>query len=276
MEQKQLEKLKNLVKWETEYQGLVKDGWKIIDAYKQDCKPYTKYIVLECIHCGETKLVLYHGFLKNKKSNPCTKCGGRWIDWAKGMIGKIVGHYKILDYVDLIKRESNKKVDVFFKVQCIHCGAIRERELYSNSGWNRYPTCPECPRRKNTYYELRFKEYIYSAEKRKKEWNLSFDDFVNISTQKCFYCGAEPEIQYRQQTGCNEMLGDKFNGIDRINSDLGYSIDNCVPCCSICNMMKTNYTKEYFLNHIKKIYNYSITKQGQTTIENTSNKDGSE
>ena len=35
------------------------------------------------------------------------------------------------------------------------------------------------------------------------------------------------------------------------------------------------YTQSEFLSKISKIYNYSIIKQGQTTIENTSN-DGSE
>lgn len=32
------------------------------------------------------------------------------------MIGKTVGHYKILSFVRLVKRETNKKVDIFFKV----------------------------------------------------------------------------------------------------------------------------------------------------------------
>ena len=273
MTQKEIEKLKTLVKWETENQGLIQDGWKILEVYKQTSGSYTKYAIVECIHCGDTKLVQYHRFLKSSHV-PCTKCGGKWNDWAKTMIGKTVGHYKILSFVRLVKRETNKKVDIFFKVQCIHCGTIREEELYSKSGWNRYPTCPECPRRKVTYLELRYKEYKQSAKQRNKDWNLSYDDFCNIATQKCHYCGVEPLVQIRIQHGCLNDLDGLFNGIDRIDSNKGYTTDNCVPCCSHCNIMKMHYSKDVFLNQVLRIYNHSF-KQGQTTIENTLNS-GSE
>ena len=43
----------------------------------------------------------------------------------------------------------------------------------------------------------------------------------------------------------------RINGIDRINSDKGYTIDNCVPCCAQCNHMKLDYTTEEFLTKIK-------------------------
>lgn len=171
---------------------MIKDGWKILEVYRQTSGSYTKYAVIECVHCGFTKLVLYYNFLK-KSPIPCSNCGGKWNDWAKSMVGKVVGHYKILSFVKLIKRESNKKVDVFFRVQCTHCGAIRE-ELYSNSNWNRYDTCPDCPRRKTTYLELRYKEYILGAKQRHKEWSLSYDDFCKISTGNCYYCGQEAQL----------------------------------------------------------------------------------
>ena len=272
MTEKEQEKLKTLEKWETENQGLIKDGWKILEVYRQTSGSYNKYAVIECVHCGFTKLVLYYNFLK-KSPVPCSNCGGKWNDWAENMIGKVVGHYKILSFVRLIKRESNKKVDVFFKVQCIHCGAIRE-ELYSNSNWNRYDTCPDCPRRKTTYLELRYKEYILSAKQRHKEWSLSYNDFCKISTGNCYYCGQEAQLQFRTQSGCNTALEGKINGIDRIDPEGGYTIDNCVPCCSHCNMMKMHYSKDSFLKQVVRIYNHSI-KQGQTTIENTS-LDGSQ
>lgn len=273
MTEKNLEKLKTLENWETENQGLIKDGWKVVQVLKETSKPYQKYAIIECIHCGETRLVMYYNFL-NHKTTPCTKCGGIWIDWANDMIGKTVGHYKILDYVGLIKRTSNNKVDIFFKVQCIHCGNIREKELYSNSGWNRYPQCPQCPRIKDDYYTKRYKEYIKSAKDRNKEWNLTLEEFIKIGSGDCFYCGQKAPYQSRT-IWTNSEVSNYFNGIDRIDSSKGYTYDNCVSCCSHCNVMKMQYTQSEFLSKISKIYNYSIIKQGQTTIENTSN-DGSE
>lgn len=49
-----------------------------------------------------------------------------------------------------------------------------------------------------------------------------------------------------------------MNGIDRIDSSKDYSSDNCVPCCSRCNIMKLNIPYSEFLDSIKKIYNYRI------------------
>lgn len=51
-------------------------------------------------------------------------------------------------------------------------------------------------------------------------------------------------------------------------------MDNCVPCCSVCNYMKNTYSKDVFLNQIKQIYKHLF--ESSTTIENTSNLDGSE
>src|SRR6478609_7813814 len=88
-----------------------------------------------------------------------------------------------------------------------------------------------------------YNSYIYSANKRKKEFNISFEFFVSIINKSCIYCGKE-----------------QSNGIDRLNSSIGYIESNCNPCCSICNWMKYNYTEEFFINHIKRILNYQNNK----------------
>ena len=59
-----------------------------------------------------------------------------------------------------------------------------------------------------------------------------------------------------------------MNGIDRVDSSKGYTLDNCVPCCSICNTMKLNYTLQEFSDHITKVYNHFV--KGSTTISKES------
>jgi DNA repair exonuclease SbcCD ATPase subunit len=56
-------------------------------------------------------------------------------------------------------------------------------------------------------------------------------------SKPCVYCGANERI-----------------GIDRINSSLGYSVENCEPCCADCNYAKRDMDKETFLNLIARIY----------------------
>ena len=43
------------------------------------------------------------------------------------------------------------------------------------------------------------------------------------------------------------------NGVDRVNNDLGYTIENSVTCCSLCNYMKRGMSLSDFIIHINKI-----------------------
>jgi len=38
-----------------------------------------------------------------------------------------------------------------------------------------------------------------------------------------------------------------YQGIDRINNNVGYESGNCVPCCNICNRAKLNRDKNAFI-----------------------------
>lgn len=56
---------------------------------------------------------------------------------------------------------------------------------------------------------------------------------LEMIKQPCFYCEEEKPF--------NEM------GVDRIDNDLPHTIDNCVPCCTECNIKRGNrYTHEEF------------------------------
>ena len=68
--------------------------------------------------------------------------------------------------------------------------------------------------------------------------------FIKIATSKCSYCGAEP-----RETG----YGVVCNGIDRIDNSRGYTLDNVSSCCTRCNIMKGNMSRNEFLDHISKI-----------------------
>jgi 5-methylcytosine-specific restriction endonuclease McrA len=47
-----------------------------------------------------------------------------------------------------------------------------------------------------------------------------------------------------------------YNGLDRIDSNLGYSVANCVPCCTKCNYAKGNMTLLEFKEWLSKAYNH--------------------
>lgn len=82
--------------------------------------------------------------------------------------------------------------------------------------------------------------YIRSAKARGIEWNLTPEQFEELWQHHCYYCG------------------DKITtiGIDRKDNSKGYEVENILPCCHVCNIMKRSMTVEEFKNHIEKIYNY--------------------
>lgn len=75
-----------------------------------------------------------------------------------------------------------------------------------------------------------------SAKVRGIDYKLSDKDAIEMLSTNCAYCG-----------------NDKSIGIDRIDSNIGYIKDNCVPCCSMCNYMKREYKQIDFINQCKKI-----------------------
>jgi hypothetical protein len=46
----------------------------------------------------------------------------------------------------------------------------------------------------------------------------------------------------------------KCSGIDRVDSNKGYTIDNCVPCCKTCNLAKAELSQRDFLDWVRKVY----------------------
>ena len=117
----------------------------------------------------------------------------------------------------------------------------------------------------------KFASYKRDAFTKKAEFTLTKDEFCNIIQSNCYYCGGEPvlwspyfksngEIDKRFIGKVDELYMNstkvKVNGIDRVDSNLGYEINNVVPCCKTCNLMKNVHSENDFLQHILKIYKF--------------------
>ncbi len=81
---------------------------------------------------------------------------------------------------------------------------------------------------------------------------LTYEEFLEFTKiDKCYYCNSN--IIWRPH-----HIKGKGNGgyhLDRKDNNLGYTKENCVVCCFVCNKMKSTMVKENFINHIQKIYN---------------------
>lgn len=105
-----------------------------------------------------------------------------------------------------------------------------------------------------------YSAYKKNAQNKKHSFELSKEKFRYLTKLNCSYCGLSPESvrvssAYRSK---GKPSGNYiYNGIDRINSSLGYTEENVTTCCKRCNQMKNDMDVEYFFNHIKKIISFS-------------------
>lgn len=100
-----------------------------------------------------------------------------------------------------------------------------------------------------------FANYKRNAKLRRYEFSIDLDYFKKITQENCHYCNTCPSNTFNRgySTG-----GFTYNGIDRVNNELGYTKDNIVPCCKICNIAKRNMSKNEFLAWVNAIYTHSI------------------
>lgn len=160
---------------------------------------------------------------------------------------KIDGIYTYFDPV-VPKRKKKVKINLL-KTLLLNCGFCNETiiKYYKYKLPSSKPVlCEQCKSDKKIVKYFNHK--LISAQRwtKSKQYNLTIEDFWKIKTSDCRYCG---EIG----------SGEKPNGIDRLNNEIGYIVENCVPCCYSCNIMKNVFAETDFLKHIKKIYNHNFT-----------------
>lgn len=150
-------------------------------------------------------------------------------------------------------RSGGGGVGMFWMAQC-DCGTTKEiRGSEAKKGYIK--TCGKCQYHSQLLTEASKKSglnrnskrpmweaYVRcagDAARRGYEWKLTPEQFEEIVTKNCTYCQAAPK-EYCRKTRKGKGQGLKLvrNGIDRVNNQIGYTLDNCVPCCGICNRMK--------------------------------------
>lgn len=101
-----------------------------------------------------------------------------------------------------------------------------------------------------------FTEYKAAAKKFGRPFELNLEFFSKLVKGNCYYCGIEPFAGPSPRSSRSKV---SLNGVDRINSDLGYVTTNVVSCCKFCNLAKRNRTAEEFIAHCKLVaMNWSI------------------
>lgn len=185
----------------------------------------------------------------------------------------VYGNYKTIREVTI---QGSKSLET--RWECIHI-PTNEIRYRKPSDLAQYLTGTEMDKInedlvKNNKHQMGFRNYLFRSSKanaasRNHGFNLSFEEFDNIIQQDCYYCGEKPRPATEKQLkerGNTKQPTFYYNGIDRIDSTKDYSVDNCVPCCPVCNYMKHTLSQNDFYNQIIKIYKHRNLDVASTTI----------
>jgi hypothetical protein len=149
-------------------------------------------------------------------------------EWKENNFDKVATYW-----VEARARLIKSNIEGYLKKKAIDSKNWREanpdkvKEIYKESSEN---------------INYHYKNYTRSAETRRLEFPLTKEEFILIVTLPCYYCGV---IQPKG-----------FNGIDRLDCTIGYSLVNCKSCCEMCNMMKGTTGHNVFIQRIEHILTY--------------------
>lgn len=182
-------------------------------------------------------------------------------------IGKDFGCIHV-DSIDLSQSHKNR---LYFNCTCTICNRklkIRNDGLTNLKNNEKRVGCKKCmgiwrkQNFENKYKNLppkdirnKFTHFRANAKVRNIPFLLTKEEVNTLCESKCFYCGKE-----------------RCLGIDRKDNSKPYIIENCVPCCGSCNQMKMDFEFNFFLNHVKQIYQHikNSNIESSTTISKES------
>lgn len=98
-----------------------------------------------------------------------------------------------------------------------------------------------------------YRSYRDRCKKTGREFSIQFDQFLELSQKSCFYCGSAPINGHVRNDRNGQFI---YNGLDRLDSDVGYLLKNVVPCCKVCNIAKHTMSKSEFLMWIDLVHTH--------------------
>ncbi len=157
-------------------------------------------------------------------------------------IGTKINGYKVIDIYATTR---------CYVVLCNKCKAMHDLTEYQINNNLFLCPCKDKKSPKKTPVEStitrQHNTYAYSARSRGFVFELTEKDTKEYMFSPCYWCLRAP---YRGTTRSGHIV---FNGIDRLDSHVGYTLSNTVPCCWTCNDMKGTLGVEDFLSQCKAI-----------------------
>lgn len=106
--------------------------------------------------------------------------------------------------------------------------------------------------------------YKGKAKKRNYEFDLTLEEFLDLASKPCHYCGRSKVNRWGEYFVSGVRAGQRkvngafcYNGVDRKDNTKGYTICNSVPCCGQCNIAKASFSENEFLEWVSLVYQHN-------------------
>ncbi len=175
---------------------------------------------------------------------------------VKNLVGQRFNSLIVIEMVDYIKGNGPK-----WRVRC-DCGnetIVKSCNLRSGNtrscGCRRIEVMRATGKRNHKDFrkciiKILHTNYRVGSKRRGLTFDLSLDHFSELIFKNCEYCGIEPSLIRQHPTFAGEIV---YNGVDRVDNKKGYVVDNCVPCCKICNLGKHSMSYDKWINYLDQV-----------------------
>ncbi len=170
------------------------------------------------------------------------------MKYTEDLTGRTFGRWKVLGKE--LKAQGTKWPKWMWKCEC-ECGS---KQLISTGNLMLGLThgCHKCGMKSQFRHSARtqvLNMYKYNAKNRGREWSLTDSQFFALVQSQCHYC-SYPASKGRLMVKPYETF--VYNGVDRKDNSLGYTPENCLPCCFECNNAKGRRTYEEFVQWLNR------------------------
>jgi len=196
--------------------------------------------------CGNEKIISKQNVTQGKVKS----CG--CLNKDKGFKQRLQIEGKRFGRLTVKSLKNVKNKSTYWNCIC-DCGKeLVVKGVYLNSGHTKSCGCYQTYKLEKGEAGLNivYKQYLRHSKRKNRNFEISKERFKEISKMNCFYCGREPSTISKSKSNHSEYV---YNGMDRIDSSLGYIESNIVPCCEFCNKMKLDHSFEDFSKQILKI-----------------------
>lgn len=219
--------------------------WVALDKEWSEVVPSGKliYRMARCSHCGFEKRVTKASFVAWKY----TRCKCKYKKVPD--IGDKVNRWTVLG----VEVRNGYKYAVTV-CECGNDGLVHMDDLISD----RSKGCIDCGHNaaRKTREELErsclervMKAYVNNSSAKGREFDIPEDVFFRMIKSNCFYSGHPPMSISRPYPG--SPISVLYNGIDRIDNSDGYTVDNTVTCCQVCNRGKRAMPYDQWIDWVK-------------------------